>query len=128
MSTEEKNRNMALACAMVSIIGLAIMLVSDTIDDALRIKIGEVEGGMVGEQALLCGTVKSLRDNGKGTVFMNLSDETGSISAVFFRDVKEETDSVRAGANVCIEGNIQIYRSMPEIIGKKIMNNTFDRR
>ncbi len=122
MPKKDFNKKMALVCAAVSAIGLVIMLASNAFSRAPEIEIGSVRESMAGEKAVLCGIVKSVYDNGKDTVFLNLSSKSGSISAVFFRDVRGEASAIKKGSSACIEGSIQIYRSMPELIARKLVN------
>jgi len=122
MDFKDTNTKMAFVCVAVSLVGLLIMLASNSFGDTKQVRISSITKEMAGERAVICGTVRSISDNGKGTIFIKLADGNSTISAVFFQDVQERVSGVVKGAEICIEGNIQVYQGAPELIGRKLLD------
>ena len=124
MDFKDTNTKMAFVCVAVSLVGLVIMLASNTFGDVKQIQIAGITKEMAGERGVICGQVRSISDNGKDTVFIKLADGNSTISTVFFSDVKERVSGVVKGARICIEGNIQVYQGAPELIGRKLVDSS----
>ena len=124
MDFKDTNTKMAFVCVAVSLVGLLIMLASNSFGDTKQVRILSITKEMAGERGVICGQVRSISDNGKDTVFIKLADGNSTISTVFFSDVKERVSGVVKGARICIEGNIQVYQGAPELIGRKLVDSS----
>lgn len=106
---------------IISIIGIIIIYVMALVIEPPLVKISELTNEMSGEHVKVCGKINSKYTSEKGTFFSKIKDEK-ELSVVFFKENAEGLNAydLENGEEVCIEGNIEIYKNELEIIGSKL--------
>ena len=97
----------------VAIIGIIIIFLLSTEIQPKTISIPNITQDMMGEVVRVCGEITD-NSTAEGNLFFKLRDENNNeIDVVFFNKAPITTK------NVCIEGEISLYKQKLEIIGKK---------
>lgn len=104
-------------CFIFCIIGIITLIVVNKFTSPNRVKVSELEEGM--NFASVLGEINSKYVSRKGTVFLNLKDDTGEIKVVVFKGSVDVSD-INKGDSVEIMGEVQQYKGELEIIAKKI--------
>ena len=123
MIQDEKLARISLGLA---VIGIAAIYLSVNLLGAERIDIGSVSIKDSGKQVLVSGVINSFGESG-GNIFIDLEDETGSITVVMFERTgrgQKEVYGLQEGDNISVNGQISIYKSGLEIIANKITKVT----
>ena len=86
------------------------------------VKIGEIGFDHVGNTVNVSGTVRDVRVN-DGNVFFTLYDSTGEIRVVVWSDVYSalrdsgiDSEGIRDGMNVTLEGKVDVHGGYLEIV------------
>lgn len=106
----------ALSIAIFGIIGM--YLFTNLTQNA--ISIAEATN-FVGEKVTVKGTIDSYYTSKDGHVFFSLSDMSGSIKAVVFRNSNiESAYNLKDGQKIVLTGKVEEYKDSFEIIASKI--------
>ena len=115
MLQQERISQIAL---LVSIAGVALLLLSAELLEARQVKIGEIDETMIGLEVRVEARVLSKyeKDN---IVFMQLYDGTGKIKAVVFNASEEQRALIGKGF-ASFEGKVQLYREELELVVEEV--------
>ena len=117
MISDEKLKKMSL---LVAIIGVCLIFVVSMLLSPEHMKIGEITEDIAGRIVNVNGTILDYSTN-NGNIFIDLSDETGKITAVMFeRTVRGHTYNMKIGDNITVSGQINIYKNGLEIIANSM--------
>lgn len=105
---------------VISVIGIMIIYGMALILEPPLVKIVDITKDMSGEQVKVCGEITSKYKSDKGTLFLKIKD-IKELSVVFFKENAEGLNAydLESGEEICVEGNIEIYKNELEIIGDK---------
>ena len=119
MTMNEKS--LTKLCLLVSIVGLVIIYIMESVSSADTTAIGSITKDNAGESVKVCGTISKMYVSNKENIFFNLND-SASISVVVFRDKAELFDagSMKNGMRACVDGTVQIYNDKLEIIAGRL--------
>lgn len=106
---------------VTSIIGL-ILLFYLAQTQAQVIAISSISQDDIGRTVLLKGNITSVFTSDKGTVFLKISDKTGELNAVIFKNLVSKLSAygLQKGQQVQVEGKMNEYEGEFEIIPDKI--------
>lgn len=80
-----------------------------------REDIGEISGTDIGEKIQLNGEIEDFSSYNSSN-FINISDETGSITAVSFNSPKRFSE----GEKVLVEGEVTMYHGKLELVADRV--------
>lgn len=114
-------KSLTKLCLIVSIVGLAIIYIMESLSSADMTAIGSITKDSVGESVNVCGIISKIYVSNKENIFFNLND-SASINVVVFRDKTDLFDagSMENGMKACVDGTVQIYKEKLEIIAGRI--------
>ena len=106
---------------VVSAVGLVMLYAALAFSAPQQLAIGDITAKYSGANVVASGIVLSYSTN-DGNIFMRLGDETGNISVVMFeRTARGQVLPLLAeGDSAVVEGQVNIYKSEPEIIATSI--------
>lgn len=119
MNMNEKS--LTKLCLLVSIVGLAIIYIMESVSSTNPAGIGNITKDSVGESVKVCGIISKMYVSNKENIFFNLND-SASINVVVFRDKIDLFDagSMENGMRACVEGTVQMYKDKLEIIAGRL--------
>ncbi len=119
--TTMNEKSLTKLCLIVSLIGLAIIYIMESVSSADTTYIGNITKDTVGESVKVCGIISKMYVSNKENIFFNLND-SASINVVVFRDKTDLFDagSIENGMRACVEGTVQIYKEKLEIIAGRL--------
>ena len=88
-------------------------------------KISDIEYDNTGSRVTIKGEITSFKFHDKGHIFLKVSDGTGEISVVLFKDLAEKLDdgrikNIEKGNTIEITGTVEEYQGNLEIIPKAV--------
>ncbi len=105
---------------IVAIIGIVMIFAVSVFIEPEQVPIGSIEFSDSGRHVIINGTISEMSVSG-GHIFLTVEDSTGSILVVMFeRDANQDVYNMKAGNNVVIEGQINVYKNELEIIARDI--------
>ena len=101
----------------VSVIGVIAFIVLYPI----LIKEASIADLRIGEAQTVSGTISGFKRNSDGHVFFKISDRTGEIDVVAFKNYNIETaDILKNKDNVRVTGLVKLYKGRLEIVAREI--------
>ncbi len=84
-------------------------------------KIADIEYDNAGSKVMVKGEITSFKSSEKGHIFLKVSDGTGEISVVLFKNLVEKLDEekrkdIKKGNVIEIAGTVEEYRGSLEIV------------
>jgi DNA/RNA endonuclease YhcR with UshA esterase domain len=84
-------------------------------------KIADIEYDNTGSKVMVKGEITSFKSSEKGHIFLKVSDGTGEISVVLFKNLVEKLDEekikdIKKGNAIEIAGTVEEYRGSLEIV------------
>jgi len=111
----------SLACSVIGLIALGLVSSSVT---ANVVEVGSISPESIGILVRVCGNVSRAYTSKDGHVFLGLEDKSGSINVVVFENMVKgmstNPTNLKVGDNICVKGEIDMYRNELEIIPKDI--------
>ena len=111
----------SLVCSVVGLIALGLISSSITSNTIL---IQTVTPDSIGLMVKLCGVITRAYTSKDGHVFLDLADESGTINVVVFESMVNGLSinpyELKEGDNVCVRGEVDMYRNELEIVPKDI--------
>lgn len=107
---------------VVATSGLVLLFFVSTYSTVPVVQVSELSYDDVGTKVAVKGEVTSVRIHKDGHIFLEVADDTGSISVAIFSNVAEELDAATRGcvtgigAGVEVAGEVEEYRERLEII------------
>lgn len=106
----------------VAAFGLVLLFFVSTYSTVPVVQVSELSYDDTGTKVAVEGDITSVRVHGDGHIFIELADDTGSISVAIFNNVAEELDTItrgcvtNIGSSVEVAGEVSEYRERLEII------------
>jgi RecJ-like exonuclease len=75
---------------------------------------------LIGQKARISGTASSMSTSKAGNTFFMISDGTGQINTVVFKDSGINVSQLKNGVSVEVTGTVQEYQGKLEIIAESI--------
>lgn len=104
-------KNLLLVSLIWALLGLFILLLISMFLPVQQVKISDLDAN-IGKMVIVSAEVKSISYSERA-VFVDLTDETGETTAVFFGNVEA---GVIRGDKVAVKGKVQIYEGDTELI------------
>ena len=96
------------------IASFALLLALTELAEPQDVPVGMIDQSFSGRTVRIRGTASGLQSREAG-LFLTITDPTGSIRAIIWKNELTETD-VTEGKNVTAVGFIQMYQQRPELI------------
>jgi len=106
---------------VTGIVGIIVLFSITKMTEVQAIEIANAKE-YLGKTVLMSGNITSMSISEKGTIFLKISDKTGEINAVIFKNLVSKLSGydLKKGMQVQIQGKINKYEGELEIIPDKI--------
>lgn len=106
---------------ITSLIGIIFLFAFAQTIEAERIEIADIDKTSIGKNIELFASIESFHTSG-GNYFLKISDKTGNITAVIFKQTTNEIDisRLKKWQQIKLSGKINEYKGYLEIIAYKI--------
>ncbi|MBU3958178.1 MAG: OB-fold nucleic acid binding domain-containing protein [Nanoarchaeota archaeon] len=104
-----------------SLIGIILLFAFAQTIESERVTIADVDKSFIGRNIELFANIESFYSS-NGNYFLKVSDKTGNITAVLFKQTAANSDmgKLKKGQQIILSGKISEYKSSLEIIADKI--------
>lgn len=104
-----------------SLIGIALLFVFAQTIESERVDIADIDKSSIGSNIELFVSVESFY-NSNGNYFLKVSDKTGNITAVLFKQTATnfEMSKLKKNQQILLSGKINEYKGVLELIAYKI--------
>ncbi|MFZ3077718.1 MAG: OB-fold nucleic acid binding domain-containing protein [Candidatus Aenigmatarchaeota archaeon] len=104
-----------------SLIGIILLFAFAQTIESERIEIADVDKSFIGRNVELFASVESFY-NSNGNYFLKVSDKTGNITAVLFKQTATNFDmgKLKKYQQIILSGKINEYKGILELIADKI--------
>jgi len=115
-------KSLVRLCLVVSLIGLVIIYVMESVSGQNASEIADITKERVGESVRVCGIVSKMYVSNTDNTFFNLNDNA-SINVVVFSDKRQMlgVGDIKNGVLVCVDGTVAEYRGKLEIIAGRLV-------
>lgn len=113
-----EEKHILLVAIVVSIAGLIGLLILSMYAQPRIVSVSNITQNMLGDVVCVCGHAENISIS-ENAMFFDLVENGGRIAVVFF-DVKL-AEKVTENTNICIDGEISLYKQKLEIIGRGIV-------
>jgi len=104
-------------CLICSILGLVTVYFASGHIGAPRLKISELEEGMIGSMVEISGTVVDLYEHQRGHLFVKLKDDSNAaITVPLFFEIRSGVERIEILDLVDVKGEVSVYKGNLEII------------
>lgn len=105
---------LSLAVSVIGVIAFVVLY-------PVLIKEASIADLRIGEAQTVTGAVSNFKRNSDGHVFFKISDRTGEIDVVAFKNYNIETaDILKNKDNVRVTGLVKLYKGRLEIVAREI--------
>ena len=113
-----KEKTLVRICLVSVFIGILIMFFSNRLIGPKEVKLSEISKDS--NYVKIKGNVSEVHESNSGTLFLKLTDGTGCIDVVVFKDSIENV-SIDSGEFIEVIGKPQEYKGKIEIIASQII-------
>lgn len=106
---------------LTSIIGIILLFVFAQALETEKMNIEDIDKTFIGKNVEVFADITSFYES-NGNYFLKLTDKTGNITAVLFKNDanKVDTNKLKKGVQIKLNGKISEYKGYLEIIADKI--------
>ena len=109
---------------IISTIGLILLFLVSSYTRPPNVKISEITYDDVGRYTVIQGKISSKNVHKDGHIFLDISDETGTMKVVLFSSTAETLESgtlacLKKGKSIEIKGKVDEYKGSLEILPKE---------
>ncbi len=117
-----KDETLLKLSLVTSIVGLLLLFSIAQMAEVPAVTISQITEDYIGRTVLISGNISSIFTSNKGTIFLEISDKTGELKAVIFKNLvsKVSPSPLQERQQVQIQGKINEYEGELEIIPDKI--------
>jgi exonuclease VII large subunit len=111
-------KTLVVVCILASVIGIAIMMLSNILFQPKTTMISDIEEKM--NFVLTEGFIINIRTSKSGTSFIRVEDSSGILNVVVFKNSIKGIDNLKENDKIMVQGKPEIYEGSLELIATKI--------